>query len=118
MTSDAIPQVDPREARRRMTESDASAGGEPAALIDVREQWEYAEVRAPEATLIPMSQFMQRFGEVARDREALIICHTGQRSLRVARFLAQQGYTRVANVTGGMEAWEAAGLPVERGPVK
>lgn len=113
--TDAIPQIDPREARRRAT-AGGTEGAEPAALIDVREQWEYIEVRAPEATLIPMSQFMQRFGEVPRDREALIICHTGQRSQRVAQFLARQGYTRIANVSGGMEAWEAAGLPVEKGP--
>jgi rhodanese-related sulfurtransferase len=115
MATDAIPQVDPREARRRVMEP--APGGETAALIDVREPWEYQEVRAPEATLIPMSQFMQRVGEVPRDREALIICHTGQRSQRVAQFLARQGYEHVANVSGGMEAWEGAGLPVERGPL-
>lgn len=113
MADGDIPQVDPREARRRVTEPEAD--GAPAALIDVREQWEYNAVRAPEATLIPMSQFMQRMGEVPRDREVLVVCHTGQRSQRVATFLVRQGYSRVGNVSGGMEAWEAAGLPVARG---
>jgi rhodanese-related sulfurtransferase len=113
MADTPIPQVDPREARRRVTETEP--GGAPAALIDVRERWEYDEVRAPEARLIPMSQLMQRVSEIPMDREVLVVCHTGQRSQRVAVFLARQGYTRLGNVRGGMEAWEAAGLPVERG---
>jgi rhodanese-related sulfurtransferase len=109
-----IPQVDVREARRRVT--DGAADGQPdAVLIDVREQWEYIEVRASEATLIPLSQFLQRYGEIPSDREVLLVCHTGQRSLQAAMFLRRQGYERVGNVSGGMDAWEAAGLPVARG---
>ena len=109
-----IPQVDVREARRRVT--DATADGRPdAVLVDVREQWEYIEVRAHEATLVPLSQFLQRYAEIPSDREVLLVCHTGQRSLQAAMFLRRQGYERVGNVSGGMDAWEAAGLPVERG---
>lgn len=113
-----IPQVDVREARRLLASGatgDSAEGQSDAVLIDVREQWEYLEVRAPEATLIPLSQFMRRWGEIPRDREALLICHTGQRSMQAAVFLRRQGYERVGNVRGGMEDWEAAGLPVERG---
>ncbi|HEX9038076.1 MAG TPA: rhodanese-like domain-containing protein [Ktedonobacterales bacterium] len=113
MATGAIPQVDPREARLRANE--AGQGSEPAVLIDVREMWEYRQVRAPEATLIPLSQFIQRFNEIPRDREVLVVCHTGQRSMQASMYLARQGYARVGNVRGGMDAWEAAGLPVERG---
>lgn len=109
-----IPQVDVREARRRVT--DGAADGQPdAVLIDVREQSEYIEVRAPEATLIPLSQFLQRYTEIPRDREVLLVCHSGNRSQQAAMFLRRQGYERVGNVTGGMEAWETASLPIERG---
>jgi rhodanese-related sulfurtransferase len=40
-----------------------------------------------------------------RDRPIAILCHHGARSQRVAMFLAQQGYTEVANIAGGIEAW-------------
>ena len=91
-------------------------GEQPGAvLIDVREQWEYLQERAPDATLIPLSQFVQRYAEIPRDREVLLICHSGQRSFQAAMFLRRQGYEQVGNVSGGMEAWAMAGLPVERG---
>lgn len=113
-----IPQVDVRETLRRVASEGASgqSGEQPGAvLIDVREQWEYLQERAPGATLIPLSQFIQRYSEIPRDREALLICHSGQRSFQAAMYLRRQGYERVGNVSGGMEAWEMAGLPVERG---
>ncbi len=111
-----IPQVDVREAQRRVTDGAGQDSEQPGAvLIDVREQWEYLQERAPDATLIPLSQFIQRYGEIPRDREVLLICHSGQRSFQAAMFLRRQGYEQVGNVSGGMEAWAMAGLPVERG---
>lgn len=48
------------------------------------------------------------------DQTIACICHVGARSAAVAEALSTAGYDAV-NVTGGMNAWEAAGLPVERG---
>lgn len=110
-----IPQVDVRETQRRVKDGGQNGEQLDAVLIDVREQWEYLQERAPGATLIPLSQFVQRYGEIPRDREVLLICHSGQRSFRAAMFLRRQGYEQVGNVSGGMEAWAMAGLPVERG---
>jgi rhodanese-related sulfurtransferase len=107
-----VPEITVDEAQRRQTAGTPDGG---AALVDVRERWEYEEVRAPGATLIPLSEFIQRYTEIPRDREALLICHTGVRSAQATKFLQRQGYERVANVSGGMEAWEAAGLAVEHG---
>lgn len=101
------PEVSSREALAKQ--------GEGALLVDVRELSEYIEVRAPGALLMPLSEFVQRFGELPRDRELLMICHSGFRSMQAANFLARQGYPNVANVMGGMEEWEYAGLPIERG---
>jgi rhodanese-related sulfurtransferase len=103
------PHVSAREAHAKLE------AGDDALLVDVRELGEYFEVRAPRATLIPLSEFVRRFGELPREQELLMICHTGQRSLQATIFLRRQGFARVANVIGGMDAWEAAGLPVERG---
>lgn len=112
MATTAISEITASEAQRRQTASGPEDG---ALLVDVREKWEYDEVRAPSAILIPLSEFVQRYVEIPRDREALLICHTGIRSMRAAKFLQGQGYEHLANVRGGMEAWENAGLPVERG---
>ncbi|HET9109500.1 MAG TPA: rhodanese-like domain-containing protein [Ktedonobacterales bacterium] len=86
-----------------------------ALLVDVRESWEYKEVRAPGAMLVPLSEFTVRYTELPHDKELLIVCHSGYRSLQAANFLLRHGYEQAANVVGGMEEWEVAGLPVERG---
>ncbi len=103
-------EISAREAYARLT-----APGSDAVLIDVREPWEYQPRRAQGAVSIPLSQFAQRFAEVPREREALIICEHGTRSLQVVRFLARQGYSNTLSVDGGTEMWEAAGLPMEYG---
>ena len=105
-----IATVTVSEARQRLADAP-----ETTHLLDVREVWEFTEGHAEGAHNLPLSQLQQRVGEVPRDRDILLICHTGARSMQAAKFLTQQGVTRVANVTGGTEAWENAGLPLEPG---
>jgi rhodanese-related sulfurtransferase len=64
-----------------------------------------------------MSELTARLDELPTDRPLMLICLSGARSGRVAGFLAQQGYADVANVSGGMIAWRAAGLPERSGPL-
>lgn len=104
----AVPEVFAREAQAKL-----EAGG--ALLVDVRDLWEYEEVRAPGARLIPLDEFPRRYGELPQDQDLLIICHSGFRSAQATNFLLRHGYPRAANVVGGMEEWEVAGLPVEHG---
>lgn len=103
------PEVFAREAHTKLE------AGDGVLLVDVREPWEYAAAHAPGALLIPLGEFVGRFGELPRERELLVICHSGYRSYQAATFLRRQGYPNVANIVGGMEEWEAAGLPIERG---
>ena len=105
-----LPTVDVAEADRRLREE-----ADPPLLLDVREASEFADVRAPGAALVPTSQFMERLAELPTDRPILVICHSGGRSAAVTGYLARTGRTDVANVAGGMLAWERAGLPVLRG---
>ena len=102
--------IDVAEAERRLREDP-----DTPLLVDVREQHEFDEVRAPGAVLMPMSQLATRAGELPADRPLMIVCHTGSRSSAVTGFLARSGRTDVVNVAGGMEAWERGGLPVKRG---
>ncbi len=76
-------------------------------LLDCREQQEWDHVRIDGATLIPMSEIQDRIGELDdhRDREVVVYCHHGGRSLQVAMWLAQQGFSNVLNMTGGIDAW-------------
>ena len=81
------------------------ARGEKPLVIDVREDWELQLARIPDVVHVPMSQVPARLAEFAKDAETIVMCHAGGRSLRVAHFLANQGFTNVANLTGGIAAW-------------
>ena len=85
-----------------------------AVLLDVREPDEWRAVRAPGALHIPMRELATSTDRLPTDRAIVCICHVGQRSALVADALVDAGWTAV-NVAGGMNAWEAAGLPVEHG---
>ena len=85
-----------------------------AVLLDVREMDEWLMVRALGALHIPMRQLAMSLDRLPREQTVACICHVGARSAAVANALADAGFDAV-NVAGGMEAWEAAGLPIERG---
>jgi rhodanese-related sulfurtransferase len=86
-------------------------------LVDVREPSEFQMLRVPGAVLLPLSGFATRYEELPRDRPLLIMCAVGGRSARATDFLRANGYPDATNITGGITAWNAAGLPVRTGPV-
>ena len=79
--------------------------GEKPLVIDVREDWELQLASIPDVVHVPMNQVPARVPDLSRDVETIVMCHAGGRSLRVAHFLANQGFTDVANLTGGISAW-------------
>jgi rhodanese-related sulfurtransferase len=87
-----------------------------AFLLDVREPGEFTEVHAKDATLIPLGQLQSRLGEIAqyKNKPVAVICRSGRRSAQGVEILRSAGFTRVANVEGGTNAWVSAGLPVVR----
>jgi DMSO/TMAO reductase YedYZ molybdopterin-dependent catalytic subunit/rhodanese-related sulfurtransferase/glyoxylase-like metal-dependent hydrolase (beta-lactamase superfamily II) len=98
------PQVSARTARTLIDTG--------AALLDVREPDEWADGHAPGAILIPMGDVQGRRSELPHDRRIVVVCRSGGRSAAVTDALRAHGYEAV-NMTGGMCAWTAAGLPVE-----
>jgi rhodanese-related sulfurtransferase len=74
-------------------------------LLDVREPWEFERARIEPATLMPMGEVPTRIGELDAARELVAICHHGSRSMQVAMFLEKQGFKRVHNLAGGIDAW-------------
>lgn len=94
-----IAEVTPVEVHRRQ------CAGAPLMLLDVREPWELAICAVAGAKAIPMGELPARLDELDRDAEIVVMCHHGGRSLRVAQYLSQQGFRRVANLAGGIDAW-------------
>ena len=80
-------------------------------IIDVREPEEFATGHIPEALLIPMPKIMSREVKLPRDEEIVLVCRTGRRTTQIIYALQKDGYKNLANMTGGMVAWETAGLP-------
>lgn len=81
-----------------------------AVLLDVREQDEWDAGHAPGAVHIPLGDLPQRLEELP-DTDAgtlAVTCRSGGRSSRAVAWLTQQGFD-VANLDGGMKAWQAAG---------
>lgn len=105
-----VKNVTPEEAKRLYEE------GVP--FIDVREVEEYAQARIPKAALLPLSEFMARYGEIPKDRPVVLYCRTGNRSWQAAAWLASLGYDQVLNLEGGIVRWYRAGLPVDTTPVE
>lgn len=91
---------------------DAVSAGE-AILIDVREPWEWDQLRIPGAVLIPLAEVPQRLHEIPDDRDVYVHCRLGGRSGKAVEFLREHGRPRAINVVGGIEAWQEAGLAVE-----
>jgi rhodanese-related sulfurtransferase len=98
-TAQSIPEVSPA-ALKVLLDSP-----QPPLVLDVRENWEREAARLPGTLDIPMMEIPQRLGELPRDRDIVVMCHGGVRSLKVAGFLVQNGFTQVANLSGGIHAW-------------
>jgi adenylyltransferase/sulfurtransferase len=100
----AAPATCEREIEAREASERIAQGG--AVLIDVREPHEWEISRIEGAQLIPLSALLERMAEIPQDRDVILFCHVGIRSLRALRFLEEHaGLTRLWNLRGGIDAW-------------
>jgi len=84
-------------------------------LVDCREPYEWEAGRIDGALHIPVNSIMAGAGgDLDKDKPVAVICRTGNRSELATMMLQARGYD-AHNVEGGMEAWEAAGLPFAAG---
>ena len=102
MSIDAIPEIDPAEAKRL-----ADAGD--VILVDVREPAEWEAGHAPGAVHIPLGTLAD--GPPPGGNRIVAVCRSGARSGRATAALREWGYEAV-NLRGGMQAWAESGLPV------
>jgi rhodanese-related sulfurtransferase len=74
-------------------------------ILDVREPWEVATAAISPSTHIAMHEIVARHTELDPDRLTVCLCHHGVRSMQVAHFLERQGFEKVLNLQGGIDAW-------------
>ena len=89
--------------------------GEKINFIDCRELAEWSEGHIEGATLIPLSEFQQKYESVLTDKDAKIVvqCRSGKRSMDACMFLLSKGYSDLNNLEGGILAWTQAGFPIK-----
>lgn len=81
-------------------------------LLDVREPWEFERCHIAGARSLPMSTIQGHVAELDPQQEMVVICHHGVRSFHVGRFLEHNGFARVINLAGGVDAWAREVDPV------
>ena len=74
-------------------------------ILDVREPWEHAVCHLEGAELVPMRQVPMALEQLEPERETIVVCHHGIRSLSVCRYLEQMGFSKLINLEGGVAAW-------------
>jgi len=88
-----------------------------ALLVDVREKDEVETLAydVPNIINIPLSEFEDRFAEVPKDKDVVMVCKGGGRSLRAAGFLINHGYNpnKVVNMQHGIIRWVQKGFPTK-----
>ncbi len=77
-------------------------------LIDVRAPGEWAEGRIEAAVNLPLSRFPEQMAALPRDRPIVVHCASGYRSAIAASLLQREGFSGVADLVGGLPAWESA----------
>jgi rhodanese-related sulfurtransferase len=95
-----VDEIEPAELARLLRDPTSDVF-----LLDVREDDEREAAAIQPSVHIPMNDVPSRIGEIPTDRNVVVYCHHGGRSMMVAGYLEGQGYTRVTNLVGGIDAW-------------
>lgn len=103
-----MPEIKPAALSARLT------AGERLQLVDVRERSEWDAGHIAGSLHIPLGELQQRIGQIARDQPVVMVCRSGNRSGQATAALQAAGYSNVVNLDGGVLAWSAARLPLER----
>lgn len=102
----------------RLTATDLAGrlrSAEPPLVLDVRNDNERAQKHIPGSIHIPLGRLNERAAEIPRDRNLVIQCASGFRSMIAASLLERQGWAGPTDLIGGIAAWESLSLPVDAG---
>jgi rhodanese-related sulfurtransferase len=101
-------QMTPTELKARLDRRD------PLTVVDVREPWEVQICRLDNSLHIPMEEIPFRLDELNSDEEYVVVCHQGVRSAAICDWMERQGFMRVSNLAGGLDAWSRTIDPAMR----
>ncbi len=108
LNSNAAPSVEisPAQAYARLQQG--------AFFLDVRSQDEWNQFHIKGSTLIPLNELQSRLSEVPKEKDIVVVCLSGHRSLSGTSILQQAGYSHVSCLSGGLQAWMDANYPLEQ----
>ncbi|WNF36950.1 rhodanese-like domain-containing protein [Bacillaceae bacterium IKA-2] len=98
-----IKQINVGDIQERMALSAADQDG--AVYIDVREQYEFDDAYIEGFTNFPLSTLEETYNELPKEKEIIIICRSGNRSMQAGIILQENGFENVTNVQGAMLDW-------------
>ncbi|HEY2065297.1 MAG TPA: molybdopterin-synthase adenylyltransferase MoeB [Gemmatimonadaceae bacterium] len=96
---EAPDEITPRALAARLR------GGTAPAIVDVREPYEWAIARLPDARLVPLNSLPHAVHSLDPDSELVVYCHHGVRSEAAASWLRDRGFGHVRNLSGGIDRW-------------
>ena len=97
-----MDEITPQDLKARLDRNDRPV------LLDVRDDWETKLCRLDNAVHISMEELEFRTDELNPADDIVVYCHHGVRSAAVADYLRRLGFTRVRNLSGGLDAWARA----------
>lgn len=103
-----MDEISPQDLKARLDRNDRPV------LVDVRDDWETKLCRLDNALHIPMEELEFRTDELNPVDDIVVYCHHGVRSAAVADYLRRLGFSRVRNLSGGLDAWARAVEPSMR----
>ncbi len=95
----SVSQISAQQLQKKLQ------GSDDLLLLDVREADEYNFARIENSHLIPLGELSERFDELDAEKEMIVMCHHGVRSQYACIFLQQQGFIKLYNLEGGIDAW-------------
>jgi len=101
-----VPEMTPADVRAALQSQ------QPPLLLDVREPYEWRQVRIPDARHIPMNSVPNHLAELPTTQPIVVFCAHGSRSFGVTYYLREQGFDAY-NLTGGITQWHIQGGEVE-----
>ncbi len=99
-----VKTIEPKKVEEKLVNS------ERVSIIDVRKDEEVARGMIPGASHIPLDEISERYNEIPKDEEHVMVCRSGGRSGKAAQFLQEKGFN-VINMSGGMLAWKGQTEP-------
>jgi hydroxyacylglutathione hydrolase len=103
----SLTAIEPAELAQQKSEHEVL-------VLDVRGKSEVEEFRIPGTRHIPYGLLRRHLDELPRETPIVTQCASGMRSQIAASYLRQQGFNNVTHLKGGIDAWKAAGLPIEK----